>query len=157
VSILGREKGVFKIMAFTRNEEAVSPVMGTILMVAITVILAAVIAMYVFGVPANVTKTKVVAATAQLENSGDIALMYQGGQDDMTLASLKITAPDGTIWHPTDSAGTLSDSGSTYAKPNIGAVMKLNKDPDWPPGQKHIQVVGTFADGVDQVILDTYV
>ena len=37
-------------MAFTKkNEEAVSPVIGVILMVAITVILAAVIAAFVFG------------------------------------------------------------------------------------------------------------
>ncbi len=34
---------------FSRNEEAVSPVIGVILMVAITVILAAVIAAFVFG------------------------------------------------------------------------------------------------------------
>ena len=144
-------------MTLMKNEDAVSPVIGTIVLVAITVILAAIIAMYVFGVPANVTKTKIVAATAQLENSGPIVVIYQGGQDDMTLASLKITAPDGTFWHPTDSSGTLSDSGSTYAKPDIGAVMKLNPNPGWPTGQKHIQVVGTFTDGVDQVILDTYV
>ena len=38
-------------MVFWRNEDAVSQVIGTILLVAITVIIAAVIAMYVFGVP----------------------------------------------------------------------------------------------------------
>ena len=36
-------------MRFRKNEEAVSPVIGVILMVAITVILAAVIAAFVFG------------------------------------------------------------------------------------------------------------
>ena len=82
-------------MALMKNEEAVSPVIGTILMVAVTVILAAVIAMYVFGVPANVTKTKIVAATAQLDKMGDIVITYQGGQDDDSLSSLNITAPDG--------------------------------------------------------------
>ena len=51
-------------MVFTRkNEEAVSPVIGVILMVAITVILAAVIAAFVFGMAGNIQKTKVVAAT----------------------------------------------------------------------------------------------
>ncbi|MCE8423204.1 MAG: type IV pilin N-terminal domain-containing protein, partial [Candidatus Methanoperedens sp.] len=34
---------------FSKNEDAVSPVIGVILMVAITVILAAVIAAFVFG------------------------------------------------------------------------------------------------------------
>ncbi|EHQ34589.1 type IV pilin [Methanoplanus limicola] len=36
-------------MRFMKDEEAVSPVIGVILMVAITVILAAVIAVFVFG------------------------------------------------------------------------------------------------------------
>ena len=81
-------------MASDRNEQAVSPVIGTILMVAVTVILAAVIAMYVFGVPANITKTKVVATSAQIGTNEDIIITYQGGQDDDSLSSLKITAPD---------------------------------------------------------------
>ena len=52
-------------MAFTRkNEEAVSPVIGVILMVAITVILGRVIAAFVFGMAGNIQKSKVVAATA---------------------------------------------------------------------------------------------
>jgi flagellin-like protein len=40
------------MMKFRENEEAVSPVIGVILMVAITVILAAVIAAFVFGMDA---------------------------------------------------------------------------------------------------------
>ena len=55
-------------MALHKNDEAVSPVIGVILMVAITVILAAVIAAYVFGMSGNVQKTKVVAATATHDN-----------------------------------------------------------------------------------------
>ena len=51
------------------NEEAVSPVIGVILMVAITVILAAVIAAFVFGMGSNVQGTKTVAVTASLNNT----------------------------------------------------------------------------------------
>ena len=40
------------------NEEAVSPVIGVILMVAITVILAAVIAAFVFGMAGNDSEDK---------------------------------------------------------------------------------------------------
>jgi flagellin-like protein len=47
------------------REDAVSPVIGVILMVAITVILAAVIAAFVFGMASGVSKTKAVAATAR--------------------------------------------------------------------------------------------
>ena len=48
-------------MAFTRkDEEAVSPVIGVILMVAITVILAAVIAAFALNMPGEIQKTKIV-------------------------------------------------------------------------------------------------
>jgi len=140
-----------------KNDEAVSPVIGVILLVAITVILAAIIASYVFGSSSNIQKTKVVAAGAQLDSSGTLVIIYQGGQDDLSLSSLIITAPNGTLWHLTDSDGTIADSGSTFAKPNIGTVMKLYPAPDWPNSQRHVVVVGNFNDGASQVITDTFV
>ena len=143
-------------MALVKNDEAVSPVIGTVLMVAVTVILAAVIASFVFGSAVNVQKTKVVAATAQMTTSGDIAITYQGGPDSASLNAITITAPDGLPWHTTDSAGTLADSGTIYAQPDIGSVMKLYYETSWPPaGERHVVVVAKFNDGVDQVILDT--
>jgi len=144
-------------MISSQNEEAVSPVMGTILMVAVTVILAAIIASYVFGTSSNVQKTKIVSTTVQLDPSGSILVMYQGGQDDGSLTSLRIMAPDSTVWHTTDKTGTLADSGTTYDKPNVGAIMKLNTPPlGWPPGPNHVVVVGVFGDGADQVITDVF-
>ncbi len=62
MSTVGIVKGV-QIMVTRKNDEAVSPVIGVILMVAITVILAAVIAAFVFGMSGNISKTKVVAST----------------------------------------------------------------------------------------------
>ena len=63
-------------MKFTKtNEEAVSPVIGVILMVAITVILAAVIAAFVFGMAGNISKTKVVAATKSLHSPRKLTLI----------------------------------------------------------------------------------
>ena len=51
---------------------------GVILMVVVTVILAAVIAAFVFGMGTSAQKGKVVAATAQI--SGDnLIVTYQGG------------------------------------------------------------------------------
>jgi flagellin-like protein len=144
-------------MALIKNDEAVSPVIGVILMVAITVILAAVIAAYVFGMPANVEKSKLVVVTTLVTRDGGIDITYQGGQDRDSLTAINITAPNGSVWHTTDGKGSLADSGSTYAPPNVGSVMKLIPAADWPPGQKHIVVVGTFNDGSSHVILDTIV
>ena len=146
-------------MASTKNEEAVSPVIGTILMVAITVILAAVIAMYVFGMPANVTKTKIVAVTAQLDTTESIIIMYQGGQDDDSLSSLKITAPDGDMWYTRSPDGVLvrDTSSDPVGRPIIGAPMiPTPVSGNWDNGPKHVLVVGVFSDGADQIILDTY-
>ncbi len=61
-------------MVTRKNDEAVSPVIGVILMVAITVILAAVIAAFVFGMSGNISKTKVVAVTAQQPDATHIVL-----------------------------------------------------------------------------------
>jgi flagellin-like protein len=147
-------------MALMKNEDAVSPVIGVILMVAVTVILAAVIASFVFGMTGNVQKTKVVAATANIENSGAIVIVYQGGQDEASLMGINITAPNGTVYYTSSTDGALTVSTATspaVAMPKIGASMKLSPGPDWPDGQKHVVVVGTFNDGASQVILDTFV
>ena len=132
-------------MASKKNEDAVSPVIGTILMVAVVVILAAVIAMYVFGAPSNVSKTHIVAATAHLDTTGVILVTYQGGQDEDKVSSLDITSPNGTI--------------TSYANPAVGTVMKLipPSPTDWPTGQKHVVVIAGFTDGPNQIILDTSV
>ncbi len=59
-----------------RDEKAVSPVIGVILMVAITVILAAVIASFVFGLGAKAPKS---APQAQLVTSADADTKEYGG------------------------------------------------------------------------------
>jgi len=59
------------------KEEAVSPVIGVILMVAITVILAAVIGAFVFGMAGNVQSTKTVAVTTSVNSSGGLEVTEQ--------------------------------------------------------------------------------
>ena len=95
-------------MKFTKNEDAVSPVIGVILMVAITVILAAVIAAFVFGMAGNISKTKVVAATAQKPDNTHIVVTYQGGQDASTCNKI-----DWTLTPTGGTASTLTMLGST--------------------------------------------
>ena len=67
---------------FKKNAEAVSPVIGIILMVAITVILAAVIAAFVYGMNGNSQNTPVVAI-AILNNpdtpAADLKIVHKGG------------------------------------------------------------------------------
>lgn len=76
------------------------------------------------------------------------------------MSSLNITAPNASGYYTSTPDGELTISTATspaVAKPKIGAAMKLIPASDWPPGQKHIVVVGAFNDGPSHVILDTMV
>src|SRR3972149_4005850 len=68
---------------FKRDEDAVSPVIGVILMVAITVILAAVIAAFVFGLGGSQNAAPTASITAannpDTPNDFDIKIQQKGG------------------------------------------------------------------------------
>ena len=138
---------VFEEMKFTKNDEAVSPVIGVILMVAITVILAAVIAAFVFGMAGNISKTKVVAATAQQPDANHIVVTYQGGQDAATLTGIQWTITDSTgatetqVWMGTNTGTTALPVGTGLTLPGTA-------------GKDHVVAAAHFSDGSDQVILD---
>jgi FlaG/FlaF family flagellin (archaellin) len=124
-------------------------------MVAITVILAAVIAAFVFGMSGNIQKTKIVASTVTQPDTSRIIITYQGGQDDQTLTGMNITAPNGTVY--TYTATGLIPNG-VPVKPSVGATMMLQGTSTTVfNGQDHVVVIGTFSDGANQVITDTYV
>jgi flagellin-like protein len=133
---------------FVQNEEAVSPVIGVILMVAITVILAAVIAAFVFGMAGNISKTYNVAATASHTTPGGagtdrITVTYQGGPDAAELAHM--------TWQ-LDGDNTVAQFAND--PPNVGDSAF---DVGSPGKNNHVVVTAEFNDGSSQVILDTYV
>jgi flagellin-like protein len=127
-----------------KREDAVSPVIGVILMVAITVILAAVIAAFVFGMAGSVTKTKTVAATAK-QVGNDIILTWQGGQDNAYVSFYNVTIRDLYI-RPGTATGFPPIVGNSTPFPSLGTS-----------GNDHVVVAAVFSDGNTQVILDTYV
>ena len=143
-------------MKFTKNDEAVSPVIGVILMVAITVILAAVIAAFVFGMAGNISKTKVVAATVQQPDASTIVVTYQGGQDAQSFAGANVTVTPGsgtlasTAYNPND--GTVGSLDSV-----VGSSCKVTGTTGQFANKDHVVVVGWFSDGSSQVILDNFV
>jgi flagellin-like protein len=143
-------------MKFMKNDDAVSPVIGVILMVAITVILAAVIAAFVFGMAGGVQKTKVVAATVT-QSGNDIRITYNGGQDDASLAGITILSPTGIAYNVTAASGvcTVVAIGTPSTKPTVGCVMNLVNN--GTGAQDKVTVTGIFTDGSRQVIMDTTV
>ena len=146
-------------MNFLKRKDAVSPVIGVILMVAITVILAAVIAAFVFGMASGVTKTKTVAASARKMGS-TVMVTYEGGQDDALLSSLNMTFADNSTLFTTITGGALCQSGCTAVKPNVGQAYSTGPTGGagvWAQIPTHVIVTGNFNDGTSQVLLDAYV
>ena len=133
-----------------KRHSAVSPVIGSILLVAITVIIAAVIAAFVFSMVGDIQEGKFVAVTSQKINNGadsvEIHLTNHGGKDASSLMSgadaFTVTL-DGT----TAKATGLTDE--------VGSVGIINTDGGAESGPQHIVVVSHFTDGTSQVILNT--
>jgi FlaG/FlaF family flagellin (archaellin) len=123
-----------------KNEGAVSPVIGVILMVALTVILAAVIAAFVFGM-SNMGNGKIVGATAY-KMGNDVIVTYQGGRDAISVGSLTATATNSTDTE-TQGFGGLVDPGTIVTFKGYGSTPAT------------IEVIATFTDGSDQLILNT--
>ena len=152
-------------MVTRKNDEAVSPVIGVILMVAITVILAAVIAAFVFGMSGNISKTKVVSVTATRASQTSVSLTYQGGQDAPSLNMVQWQVQG---VNAVGTAGTINTTGAMYggmtgfnaptSQPSpavtlpVGATATITAN----VANSHIVGVGFFNDGGNQVIFDTY-
>ena len=89
-----------------QDDDAVSPVIGVILMVAITVILAAVIATFVLGLGDSLSNTAPQASFSCDTSGGTTSTVMTGGD---SLNPTKVSV-GGTTW---DGTGTASGSGGT--------------------------------------------
>ena len=130
-------------MKLNLNEEATTPVIGVILMVAVTMILAAVIAVYVFSMPQDIDDTKVVAVSAK-QVSDQIQVTYMGSS-----SSNKVTLINASSYND----GIYNASGE-IVNPEHGQLVKFNGgtiDAD------RVIVVATFDDGTKQVVYDEVV
>lgn len=127
------------IMKYFKNEEAVSPVIGVILMVAITVILAAVIGVFVFGLAGGIQSTKTVALVATANSTGGLEVVVHGGPDLNKLSDIGITV-DG------------ADAGAK-GTPSVGQVLYADADGSDIIG-KRVIVVGNFTDGSSAILID---
>ena len=80
-----------KLHELSADDDAVSPVIGVILMVAITVILAAVIGTFVLGLGSQVQSTSPNAQfTFNEESNGNLSMTHDGG-DSVDVRNLNVT------------------------------------------------------------------
>jgi flagellin-like protein len=123
-----------------RNEDAVSPVIGVILMVAITVILAAVIAAFVFGMAGNIQSSKTVGITLTQNAAGYGIATVTGGTDLASLTNVSYSVNGGTE-RPILYGGNLSVG--KYNQTDF-AIVKGNR----------VILIGYFGDGTNQILVD---
>jgi len=102
------------LKTFTEDDRAVSPVIGIILMVAITVILAAVIGTFVLGLGDSVTgetAPQVSWDTADGPNGNEVVVAHNGG-DSVEASNLDVTV-DGSVSYGEQFSGTVSAGSET--------------------------------------------
>ncbi|RLI77615.1 type IV pilin [Archaeoglobales archaeon] len=158
---------------FRKDEKAVSPVIGVILMVAITVILAAVIASFVFGMGSSVKKQYTVAAAVSQADNHTIVVTYQGGPDHDSVDSITVKFSPSNLTslkydlynesgNKVNTVALYGTNTTTITSPSVGDTItyKVNTSQSsvgFNAGKDHVVVSATFSDGTSQVILDTYV
>ena len=110
-------------MKYIKNDEAVSPVLGVILMVAITVIVATIIAVFMFGVgePEDAPQAKL-----KFTASEDNLTITHGGGDALVLKDLLITIIDATNDGVIISGASLSSETSATTLVPGGKIMATN-------------------------------
>lgn len=121
---------------FGGEDRAVSPVIGVILMVAITVILAAVIGTFVLGLGDRVSEASPNAqynfAYNAVGNNEHVNITHDGG-DGVESAQLSVQIDGQEVWNAEDGAhngATINASKEWTGKTTAGATLALDDEND---------------------------
>ena len=135
-------------MAFTKkNEDAVSEVISVVLIIAVTLVLAGVIATLVFGVGSNMPKSKVVTVTLTRNDGSSatstVTAVFNGGKDATSVNNISFLVGNVDQGHAMCMTGTCTG-------------IKVGCQTSFTPGIKpaSVIVVGSFTDGTKQVLLE---
>jgi len=100
-----------KLRALYREDDAVSSVLGVVLMVAVTIILAAVIGTFVLGIGSELTDSSPQAQWEFSENlngsgaTNGTVLILHGGGDDVKKSTIEVTIGGTTVYENGQSQG----------------------------------------------------
>jgi len=117
------------IKKFTEGDRAVSPVIGIILMVAITVILAAVIGTFVLGLGDSVTgETAPQASWETADGPNSSVVVAHNGGDSVEASNLDVTIDDSPV--PSENvsdpfSGTVSAGSETIVNVSDGEEVQV--------------------------------
>jgi flagellin-like protein len=112
-----------KLLTSDEAERAVSPVIGVILMVAITVILAAVIGTFVLGLGDQVQQTSPNAQwNWDVNSSNGLNLVHEGG-DSVEVGNVQVTTNSGTS--PTNDCSVATDWSDSDSELTAGNTCEV--------------------------------
>ena len=124
-----------------RKDDAVSPVIATILLVAVVVVLVAVIAAAVLPMAGDLGTVKSVSVTVGLNADGTLPVVTViGGADAGMLTNLTVYVSE------TDEAVIVEDN------PKVGILYSSKLSKLDYAGQQTVNVVGTFSDSTTQTL-----
>jgi len=148
-----------KLSTLFTEERAVSPVIGVILMVAITVILAAVIGTFVLGLGDSIGETTPSASYDWDQDGTDsVTLTHVSGQS-IDAARVSGTVDGDTITFDGDSLGVEwagTDSQITSGDSVDWAGGSWTEDPDDFTGGEQLRVIWTASGGGSSSTLTSY-
>ena len=121
----------------SRSKRGVSPVIGVILMVAATIVIAGVVMGMLGGFKAPTT-TKTIGVSTTRVNSSHVAITITSIPPGVSIESAGVSVAGGTV--------------NSWNNITVGSTKTVNAS----IGQ-HVVVNATFNDGTEQVILDTIV
>ena len=150
-----------KKFSFINNDRGITPVIGEILLIAIVVVIAGVIASYVFGMGETFNRMYIIGTSANQIDTDTIDITYFGGKDSDSVLYLNVSVNgyfyDDNGWDP-DEKNTFNGNGT--APIQTGSVVSLYDNTSIPiitPDRDHVLIIASFVDGTKQVVLDTYV
>ena len=150
-----------KIMNLTeRKEDAVSPVIGVMLMLVVTIVIAAVVAAFAGGIATDTEPSPSVVLNAEAYPASVVVQSLTGDRLETSLLDLKVYSTEngallakGTV--PTTETTTWTRSVFSIASAPVSAVSATVS---FIPGVKYVSVVGTvpFASSAPFSVLYTF-
>ena len=127
-----------------KKDDAVSPVIGTILLVAITVVLVAIVAAVVMGMTNGVQSSKDVGFTVG-SNTTDLILTPYGGKDLGSITQI-------IGYNATSGVTVVTETPITDLTIGVPVGLKWDTTNAATAGSYPLNLVGTFTDGSTSVI-----
>ena len=125
---------------FKSEDDGVSPVIGVILLVAVTVALVALATVIVFDIGSDVSETA--DATVQLNQQGNTTVATIVRNENVQQFTLS------------DSTGTAGDV--TSASPaQVGETLVMDFNSNNPTTDRTVSVIATLEDGTEEVLTST--